>query len=297
VGDRARLVVHLGAEFAGISPFTLEDPEKLPRQKDIHVHRLELDHLQGDRKPGGNISGAQGASGRPRLLIDFTPYSPGPMDLPPLPLAAGLEFAGIRLNIASILGSGKDALVLSEPALPLLVPGTVLFILAVTLGILLLSLGGIGGSFWARKNLGGILEIRRKRRLVALMGKTERRLRRRLLEDGDCQAVLGTVSAEFRDFLGRFTGCNCLAMSAGEFFSLPPLFPPRPTGEDPGTGAAAGILPVAEPRGLSLGLFFRNLDRLRYSGENPGIADVTGILDEIRSFTGSLGKALRGEPE
>jgi hypothetical protein len=279
-------VVHLGPEFAGIAPFIREDPAKLPRQKDIHIHRLELDQRQGDREPGGDIPG------RPRLLIDFTPYRPGPLDLPPLPLAAGVEFEGLRLNIASILGPGKDPLVLSEPALPLLVPGTVLSILALILGILFLFLGGIGGTLWARKNLGGILETRRKRRLVTLMGKTERRLRR-LLDGGDYQAILGTVSVEFRSFLGCFTGYNCLAMSAGEFFSLPPLFPLRPAGD--GAGKDPGP-PAAELGGACLGPFFRNLDRLRYSGEDPGFTGVAGILDELRGFTCSLEKALRGGP-
>jgi hypothetical protein len=292
VGDRARLVIHLEAEFAG-APLILEDPAKLPRQKDIRIHRLELDYRQGDREPGGNIPGAA------RLLVDFTPYAPGLLEIPPLPLTGGAKIEGFRVNIASVLGSGEEALVLSEPALPLAAPGTVPLILGAALGILLLFLGGIGGTFWARKNLGGILEIRRKRRLVALMGKAERRFRRRLSEDGrDCQAILGLVSAEFRNFLGCFTGYNCLAMSAGEFFALPPLFPPNPAGNGAGETAGAGeAAPAAEPGGLFLGPFFRNLDRLRYSGEKPGIADVTGVLDEVRSFTGSLEKALRGKTE
>ncbi|MDR3192520.1 MAG: hypothetical protein LBT87_05600 [Treponema sp.] len=293
VGDRARLVIHLGAEFAGTAPFILEDPAKLPRRKDIHIHRLELDYRRGDREPGG-------VSGAPRLLVDFTPYAPGLLEIPPLPLAGGGGIEGLRLDIASILGPGKDALVLSGPALPLAAPGTMPLIFGTALGIIFLFLGGIGGSFWARKNLGGILEIRRKRRLVALMGRAERRFRQRLAEGGDYQAVLGLVSAEFRNFLGSFTGYNCLAMSAGEFFALPPLFPPNPAGNAAGTGKTAGEdraappAPAAELGGASLGPFFRNLDRLRYSGEKPGSADIAGVLDELRSFTGSLGNALRG---
>jgi hypothetical protein len=274
VGDRARLVVQLEAEFAGAEPFTLEDPPELSRQGEIRIHRLELDYRRGSREAGGDASGSAGAAGRPRLLVDFTPYSPGLIELPPLPLGGGAGIGGLRVSIASVLESGKDPLVLSEPALPLSPPGSLSLVLAATLGSLLLLLGGAGGAFWARKNLGGFLETRRKRRLVALMRKTERRFRRELSGGGgDCRAVLGLVSAEFRDFLGRFTGYNCLAMSAGEFFALP-LF---------------------SPDEASLGPFFRNLDRLRYSGGNPETADVRGVLDELRGFTLLLEKTLRGK--
>jgi hypothetical protein len=292
VGDRARLVVHLGAEFAGLSPFTLEDTAKLPWGQEIRVQRLELDYRRGDREPGGDTPG------RPRLLVDFTPYSPGLIEFPPLPLPNGAELEGLRVNVASILGAGEDALVLSPPAPPLAAPGAMPLILGTVLGFLLLLLGGIGGSFWARRNLGGLLEIWRKRRLVALMGKAERRFRQKLSEGGgDYQAMLGLVSAEFRNFLGSFTGLNCLAMSAGEFFALPPLFSPGPAGDGDGDGKAEGEGPPAELGGAYLGPFFRNLDRLRYSGEKPGSADVAGVLDGLRNFTGNLGKALRGGPE
>ncbi|MDR0450502.1 MAG: hypothetical protein LBH26_04475 [Treponema sp.] len=284
VGDRARLVVRLGSGFAGTAPFTLEDPAGLPAREDIRIHRLELDSGGGDREGGG--------SGTPRLLVDFTPYSPGLIEFPPLPLPGGAGIEGLRVNVASVLGEGKEALVLSEPAPPLAVPGTILLIWLTVPGLLLLGLGGIGGALWARKNLGGVLEIRRKRRLAALMRKTERRFRQSLAGEGDCQAMLGLVSAEFRAFLGSFTGYNCLAMSAGEFFALPPLVSPKPSGGDGGAGEP---LPAAELGGAALGPFFRNLDRLRYGGEKPGAAELSGVLDGLRSFTEGLEKALRGK--
>jgi hypothetical protein len=214
--------------------------------------------------------------------VDFTAYAPGLLELPPIPLGDG-EIRGIRVDIASVLGSGKDAMVLSDPALPLPVPGTMLLIYASATGFLLLLLGGIGGSLWARKNLGGLLEIWRKRRLLALMRKTERRLRRRLSGDaGDYPALLGLVSAEFRAFLAYITGHNCRAMTAGEFFTLPSLFPPE--------------LPATEELGGEyLGAFFRRLDHLRYSGDALEAGDVAAVLDGVRSFTDTLEKALRGD--
>jgi hypothetical protein len=303
VGDRARLVVHLGSEFAGIAPFTLEDPSGLARQREIRIHRLELDYRRGRGEAGGSVPEAKDGTGRPRLLVDFTPYSPGLIDLPPLPLGGDAGLEGLQVSIASILDFGKDPLVLSEPALPLSPPGAMLLILAVTLAFLLLFLGGTGGILWARKNLGGFLKTRRKRRLVALMRKMEHRLRRELSGGGgDYQAMLGLVSTEFRDFLGCFTGYNCLAMSAGEFFTLPPLFPPDDAGDRsettlPGSvmSASAPSSGAAEPGGASLGPFFRNLDRLRYSGEKPETADVSGVLDDLRGFTSQFEKALRGK--
>jgi hypothetical protein len=127
------------------------------------------------------------------------------------------------------------------------------------------------------------------------MRKTERRLRRKLSEGGgDCQALpalLALLSAEFRTFLACFTGYNCRAMSAGEFFALPPLFPPDPAGNDAGEADDAKARDGPPVRALGagcLGPFFRNLDKLRYGGENPGSADVAGVLDELRGFTDSL---------
>jgi hypothetical protein len=246
----------------------LEDPAELPRQADIHLHRLELDRRQ-----------------EPRLLVDFTAYTPGLLELPLISLPGGTEIKGLRVNIASVLGSGTEALSLAAPALPLPLPGTMLLIAATTAGIILLILGGIGGSLWARKNLGDILEIRRKRRLVVLMRKVERRLRRKIAEGAeDYHAMLGLVSAEFRGFLEYLTGYNCRAMSAGEFFGLPPLFSPGPE-EAP---------QAAELGGEYLGAFFRKLDRLRYSGEPLAAADVGGTLDGLRAFTEAIEKELRG---
>jgi hypothetical protein len=286
VGDRARLVIHLGPEFDGTAPFTLQEPPGLARQKEIRIHQLELDHRRGNRETG-EASGTKGGAGTSRLLVDFTPYAPGLIELPPLSLAGGAVLTGFQVNIASVLGSGDDPLVLSEPAPPLPAPGAIPLILGTALGLLILLLGGTGAGIWARKNLGGLLETRRKRRLVALMRKTERRFRRGIGNGGDYRAMLGLVSAEFRNFLGRFTGYNCMAMSAGEFFTLPSLFPPD--------SAETGADSPARAPDETLGPFFRNLDRLRYSGENPDASDMAGVLDGVRDFTGRLERALGGK--
>jgi hypothetical protein len=274
VGDRAQLVAPLGSAFAGMEPFVLENSARLPQTQDLRIHRLELEH-RGDL---------------PRLLVDFTAYAPGVLEIPPFP---ELGISGLTVNIASILDAGGDGLVLSNPASPLPAPGTMFVIYGTVTGIIILLLAGIGGGVWGRRHLGDILERRRRRRLISLMGKVERRLRLNLLrgESGstDYAETLACLSGEFRTFLGYFSGLNCRAMTAGEFFSFSIL-----------GDAAAGTAVFAETAasapvltGEYLGGLFRRIDRLRFSGEGIGQANVLDILNGVKNFLDALGQAVR----
>jgi hypothetical protein len=274
VGDRARLVVPLGAAFAGAAAFVLDDAAQLPPIGDIRVHRLELER----RGSGGS-----------QLLVDFTAFAPGELEFPPFPEPG---ISGLRVNITSILDSGGEGLVLSNPAPPLPAPGALFIIYGTVIGIILLIFAIIGGRIWARGHLGTFLEKWRRRRLIGLMGKVERRLRLNLMK-GDPGSenygeTLALLSGEFRAFLGYFSGLNCRAMTAGEFFDLPPLVPGR---EDASGG---GALDEAGPvlTGEYLGTLFRRLDRLRFSGEGIEKEAVLGLLDGVKLFTDTLGSAV-----
>ncbi|GHT68188.1 hypothetical protein FACS1894110_15170 [Spirochaetia bacterium] len=261
VGDKARLVVPLGTAFAGTAAFVLDNSAELPQTGDIRIHRLELEHRGG----GGT-----------QLLVDFTAFAPGDLELP---LIAELGVSGLRVNIASILGSGSEGLVLSNPAPPLPAPGTLFIIYGTVTGIILLIFVIIGGRIWSKRHLGAFREKWRRRRLIRVMGKIERRLRLNMVkgESGseNYGEILALLSGEFRTFLGYFSGLNCRAMTAGEFFNLSPLV--LSTGE---TG------PVLT--GEYLGTLFRGFDRLRFSGEGIEKEDVFGILDGVKLFTDTL---------
>ncbi|GHV60806.1 hypothetical protein AGMMS49587_03370 [Spirochaetia bacterium] len=273
VGDRARLVVPLGTAFAGTAAFVLDNAAQLPPAGDIHVHRLELEH----RGVGGT-----------QLLVDFTAFAPGVRELPPFP---ALGIAGLTVNIASILDSGGEGLVLSNPAPPLAAPGTMFIIYGTVMGIIILLLAVIGGRIWAGRHLGVFREKWRRRRLIRVMGRIERRLRLNLLkggaDSGNYAEVLTLLSGEFRTFLGYFSGLNCRAMTAGEFFSFP-----LPEGRAGESGGKTGLVLTGE----YLGTLFRRFDRLRFSGEGIEKEAVLGILDGVKLFTDTLGQAVQTAP-
>jgi hypothetical protein len=261
-------VIPLGAIVLDTAdPFVIDDPAKLPQGVNLHLHRLELE-LWG---------------GVPRLLLDFTAYIPGTLEIPPLlvsPASGNTGIRGLKVTIASILAADGESLILSNPAQPLPVPGTMFIIYGTVTGIILLLLALIGGSLWGRRNFGDILERIRSRRLIKLMGKIERRLRNKLLKGGgDYGEVLKTLSMELRSFLGSLSGLNCRAMTAGEFVSFPV------------PGEQAGKVGTALT-GEYLGTLFHQMDRLRFSGEGIEKDAVIGILDGVKLFIDTLAQAL-----
>jgi hypothetical protein len=267
VGDRAALAVTLenppasGAVFSG-EAFSLPD---------LVIHRIELER----QEDGG------------RLLIDFTAYAPGFLELPPFEIG-GIAFEGLGVEITSILGSGEAAAALSPPAPPLAVPGTGLMIYGTAAGIILIVLAVLWVLFRAPRRLERWLKNRRRKRLIYLLGRLERRLRKTLIR-GNTTApqrgeLLNFLTGEFRVFLSFFIGENCRAMTAGELSRLSPA-------EGPLTD------------GGFLGPFFRRCDDLRFSGADIGTGELLEILGELRRFVESLnalpppGPPGGGEPE
>jgi hypothetical protein len=266
VGDRAALVIPLENSPPGEVLFAGEPPS-LP---DLVIHRIALE----SRGEGG------------RLLIDFTAYAPGLLELPPFEIG-GLSFSGLRIEIASILGSGEEAAVFSPPAAPLAIPGTGFLIYGTVTGMILLILGALWAFLWAPRRMKGWLKKIRQRRLVFSLAGMERRVRRELVRGNTSAAQreerLNFLTGEFRSFLGLFTGENCRAMTAGEFSRF------SPPGE---------WLPGDSSLGADfLGNFFRRCDNIRFSGAGISTGELLEILENLRRFIAALNAALlEGRP-
>jgi hypothetical protein len=251
VGDRAALVVVLENPPVAGTLFSGEAPS-LP---DLVIHRIELE----GRADGG------------RLIIDFTAYAPGPLELPPFEIG-GIAFAGLGVEITSILGSAEATTALSPPAPPLAIPGTGLLIYGSAAGVLLAVLAALWVFFRAPRHLEKWLKNWRRKRLIRSLGNLERRLRKIVIR-GTATAVqrgelLNLLTGEFRTFLSRFTGENCRAMTAGELSRL--------------------SLEGPAPGGSFLGPFFRRCDDLRFSGAEVGAAELLEILGDLRHFAAAL---------
>jgi len=242
VGDRATLVLPMQgvAANAVINTETTFSP-------DIIIH-----HAAIERRPGGNF-----------LIIDFSAYTPGNLELPPLEIA-GEIFGDIKIEISSILAADESAMVLSGPALPLAIPGTSLLIYGSMSAVILLALLGIGGLFWGRKRMKGWLAAWRRRRLIASMMRTEKRLRRALAKGAVRREILDSLSTEFRGFLARFTGENCRAMTAAE------------------------IAKLANMDGVFLGGFLSHCDTIRFSGDTINGSQALEVLGDLRRFLAGL---------
>jgi hypothetical protein len=250
VGDPGRLVLPLKTLPGGTGGAVLDNPEELPGAPDLVISRVELENR------GGNY----------RLIVDFKAFTPGLIILPPVEIAS-LIFTDLEVTVASILEAGGNALVLSEPAPHLVVPGTMGMIYAAAFGmavfiagvVLLMFKGGPAFRRW-RERL-------RRRYVIRSMGKVLRYLRNTLEKGGPEKAsgILDRLSSEFKTFLGFFTGMNCLAMTGEEFLFLPALTP--------------------DPSGPFLRDFFRRCDILRFSGVEIQNRDVFVLLDLARDFT------------
>jgi hypothetical protein len=260
VGDRGRLVMPLGQAFRGAAPFIREGPGTLAPEEEILISRVELEYRNGAA----------------RLLIDFIPYAPGIIGLPPLELSAAggepLVVTGLKVRVASILDSSSMALSPSAP--PIAAPGTSLLIYGSSVLILLVLLG-IGGM----GRLGKLREGFRRRRLIRVMERALRRgkvrLHRSPPDPREQKKLLAGLIGEFRKFLTLYTGINCHALTPSE----------------------TGILPGAAS---SLGGLFRRWDTLRFSGHAPAEGEILSTLDEAGAFVAALaggsggGEALSG---
>ena len=267
VGDSGRLVVPLAQIIAGVEPFVRAGAEELPAAApDLVIKRIELER--------------RGTAAR--LLIDFVPFAPGILSLPPIELLSGentIALNGLKVNIASILSPSNMAF--SQPASVLAVPGTSFLIYGTVVLVLIILFLGVGGSLWGRTHFRELWERFRRRRLLRAMIRFLRRLRQQNGNDknGNPGYYLGLLSAEFREFLSLFTGLNCRSLTAAEFLELE-LAPNRET--------------VLSPDFLCR--VFRNWDTLRFSGLGIGTEELFHSLKETEAFIVALDREEREKP-
>jgi hypothetical protein len=265
VGDRAALVIPLAGDGAAKDLVISFDAQHIPHSPDIDFHRVAMEW-----RPSGG-----------RLMIEFAAFVPGVLELPPIEIG-GERFAGLRVEISSILGSGESGAVLSGPAPPLAVPGASFLVYGTMSGFVLFLLLALWLGVWGRRRFKGWISRWKRRRLIVSMWGVEKRLRRVLLKEGRHRDILNSLSREFRSFLSFFTGENCRAMTAAELGRLSPELLAVERGG-------------AQESGVFLGTFFRRCDELRFSGSDIAAGDVLGMLGDLRRFLKNLDRAERGK--
>ena len=285
VGDQGRLVVPLGQGFSRAEPFVLDSPDLLPIAPDMVIRRIELEN----RGAGGRNTDAG-----PRLLIDFIPYAPGVIVFPPLELgflippdeedeAIPIVIYGLEAHVASILNPAR--MDLSEPAPPLVVPGTSLLVYGTVILILFILFFGIGGSIWFRRNFKELWERIRRQHFLRVMTRFLRRLKQEIDNNEEEKAgyYITLLSSEFREFLSFFTGVNCRSLTAVEFLELPLTYDKVP--------AEIMAYNVTDPSWLNpvwLCRLFRSWDTLRFSGLKIEKTDLYYAINEVDKFIGAL---------
>ena len=280
VGDRGRLVVPLGQAYLGVEPFVLDASRMLNDSPDLLIQRIEL-----ERRGGSS-----------RLFIDFIPYAPGVLSIPPLDfysLSPNLQMpsaeaekipalVNLRVQVASILNPSQ--MTLSNPAPPLAAPGTSFIVYGFLILILAILFLGICVSLWGRRNFSELWRSFRRRRLIRLMSKFLRRLKQESGLESEKKAAfyLSVLSGEFRRFLSLFTGVDCYSFSAEEFFDLSLGYEDSP------------VSPMLCADFLCS--LFSSWDTLRFSGRLVEKSDLFHALSETDRVITALDKAEMERP-
>jgi hypothetical protein len=203
--------------------------------------------------------------GGSRLMIEFTAFVPGVLELPPIEIG-GERFAGLTVTVNSMIDS-RSPRMLSGPASSLAMPGTAVLLYGSIAAVVFLILLSIWFVFKGRAFLKKLKEKWMMKRLFISMRKTEKRLHRAMLKGIDKRVILDKLSEGFRAFLSLFTAGNCRAMTAREFEKLPPdFFPAQEYGADFLSG------------------FFKTCDTLRFSGADIEQAEILRLLGDLRRF-------------
>jgi hypothetical protein len=267
VGDSGTIVCPPGM-FAGLPEGGAVVSEGLPRTDEASIDRVEAD-------------------GRGRVLVGFRAWRTGIVPLPPVRLG-GAEIAGLKAEVASVLGDGADASMELSPALgPLSAPGTLwMFAGFAALGLLLLAAAAL---LWIRARhvraaLAAflrplVLPFALKLRLRRL----ERLLRAGVLSERD---ALRALSADVRLFLTRLWMLPCDALCAEEFRQIEPPRPTRPRTDSAEDAEDAGFEGVRQ----AVYAFFRECDEARFGGP------ARGTILEGREVRGTADGAACGGP-
>jgi len=253
VGDPATLVLPLPAAEANSSDIVITYPsEDLPSDPNIDFHRIIL-----ERRLVGS-----------RLLIEFTPFIPGVLELPIIQIGDE-HFPELVITVNSLIDD-KTTPVLSGAASALAIPGTAIMLYGSLAAVVIILLLAFLFLIKGRAFLKTFIEKWKYRRLFSALRKTAKRLHKEVFKGADKRFIIDKLSDEFRIFLSQLTGNNCRAMTASEFAFIPAAFA------------------IQEESGSSLVTFFRTCDDLRFSGENINSKDLFSLLDDIKRFLAIL---------
>jgi len=250
VGDPAVLVLPLPASIKNTNDILLTSlSPNIPKDDNIDFHRIILER---------RVTGS-------RLLIEFTAFVPGYLKLPVIEIG-GEQFDGLSVNINSVIDTRKS-LELSGYASSLTMPGTAVILYGAMAAVVFIFLLLLWFVFKGRTFIEVWTGKWKRLRLFTFIRNMERRLQKALLKDGDKRAILDKISDTFRDFLSVLTNTNCRSMTAREFNSLPEK--------------------LIQDGGF-LGHFFRRCDKLRFSGEDVNMRDISCLLDDLHNYIEKL---------
>jgi len=261
VGDKATLSVPLPGTLQNTGSIILS-AELLPKDPNIDFHRITV----------------EGRSTGNRLLIEFTAFVPGLVELPPITIGDEI-FTGLAVTVSSVIDR-HTAPELSGPASSLAMPGTTVMLYGTMSVIVILLLFSVWFIFKGSRYLQIWSKKWNRWRLFISIGNTEKNLQKAMLKGGNRRKILDKLSDEFRIFLSFFTGVNCRAMTAREFTIN-------------FTDEFKKIRRFPWFDGVFLENFFRRCDDLRFCGTDVKPENIFQLLDDLRFFTLTLKKTKK----
>jgi hypothetical protein len=258
-GDPAVLILPLNETTSGTSEITLTpvSPD-FPSHPEIDFRRIAIEQRSGGK----------------RLIIEFTAFVPGILELPVINIG-GISFSGLSVTVNSVLDS-RSLPVLSNPASTLAMPGTAFMLYGTISSLIIIILFTIWFIFKGRILINNLAEEWKRRRLFSSIKKLEKRLLKSVLNGDNGRLILDKLSEHFRIFLSALTGKNCRTMTANEFRKLP--------------------LQITENQEISSSFlhdFFRDCDDLRFSGIDAASQDIFYLLACLRRFITAIENTRR----
>ncbi|MDR2597070.1 MAG: hypothetical protein LBC76_07105 [Treponema sp.] len=259
VGDRAVLVLPLPGKNEKTEDIILTSDNSylnginFPLHANIDFHRIIL-----EQRTGGS-----------RLLIEFTPFVTGRLELPAIEIG-GERFTGLTVIVDSVIDS-RSSLILSGPAASLVMPGTAIMLYGIIAFFIIFIILTIWFFIKGRLFLKKWIEKWNRWKLFISMRFTEKHLYKSVLRGEDKRLILDRLSEKFRIFLSILTETNCRSMTANEFKKLTPK-----------------LLMYQDANPLFLHNFFFSCDELRFSGVNISSHDIFNLLDDLRGFLKTL---------
>jgi len=264
VGDRAVLVLPLSGKYEKTEDIILTSDNsylngnKFPLHANIDFHRIIL-----EQRTGGS-----------RLLIEFTPFITGMLELPAIEIG-GERFTGLTLTVNSVIDS-RSSLILSGPAAALVMPGTAIMLYGIIAFFIIFIILTIWFFLKGRIFLRKWIEKWRRWKLFTSMRFTEKLLYKSVLRGEDKRLILDRLSEKFRIFLSILTETNCRSMTANEFKKITPK-----------------LLMYQDSNPFFLHNFFCSCDELRFSGVNINSHDIFNLLYDLRGFLKALENSQR----